>query len=286
MKIRNKYYPYPVLTQDDSGYIDSSFVTRLEQSMDGYDIKLKFNAELVNIELEDMLKDGDISIVYHIECPQTCYRNIINTSSFEEEIILSSGDINGVIEVCSFLVAQKDIYKYSNQKFNQDYRGFKFNIYKGCIIAVGNQFKIRINKIKDDLKNATSIFSVIPNMDDKENKMFVSLNTNKIVISLPEKNYQQYYNSQGNMEIQPVMHSMIILPALIYTLSELRLAGDQVYEYEVYRWFRSLKKACDKLGLSLDSNSLNNMDTLKVAQQLLDGPISKAIEYCSVGGEE
>ena len=79
------------------------------------------------------------------------------------------------------------------------------------------------------------------------------------------------------------MHSMIIVPALVYAFSELRITDD-LEGMEYYRWFRALKKACDGIGVNLDAEGLKTMDSFKVAQQLLNGPIAKAIEYSAMGG--
>ena len=200
-----------------------------------------------------------------------------------KDILLKDKDVNGIVQICSFVIAEKDIDKYTNESFAADYRGWKFNIEKGCILAIGNQYNVRINKIRDDLANTSSIFSIVPNADQTENNLLVDLGQQKIVISLPEKTYQQYYNIQGYIDIQPAMHSMIIVPALVYVFSELR-STENLEEMEYYRWYRSLKKACNGIGINIDEEGLKKMDLFKVAQQLLNSPISKAIEYSAMGG--
>lgn len=122
-------------------------------------------------------------------------------------------------------------------------------------MAIGNQYNVRINKIRDDLANTSSIFSIVPNTDQTENNLLVDLGQQKIIISLPEKMYQQYYNIQGYIDIQPAMHSMIIVPALVYVFSELRSA-ENLEEMEYYRWYRSLKKACNGIGINIDEDEL------------------------------
>lgn len=229
------------------------------------------------------IEQGEVVYAHHIECPQTCYRRVIKTKEKVKDILLKDKDVNGIVQICSFVIAEKDIDKYTNESFAADYRGWKFNIEKGCILAIGNQYNVRINKIRDDLANTSSIFSIVPNADQTENNLLVDLGQQKIVISLPEKTYQQYYNIQGYIDIQPAMHSMIIVPALVYVFSELR-STENLEEMEYYRWYRSLKKACNGIGINIDEEGLKKMDLFKVAQQLLNSPISKAIEYSAMGG--
>ena len=133
MQLRNKYYPYPVIMEDGEYYVDSSFTNDVEQVRDGYNIKLIFKAELRNDELVELLKDGIVEIVHHIECPQTCYRNIVRTRENKIEFLLKDSDVNGVVQVCSFLIAKRKIEKYTNTMFSSDYRGFKFDLEKGLL---------------------------------------------------------------------------------------------------------------------------------------------------------
>ena len=283
MQLRNRYYPYPVIVEGGDYYENSKFSSSVNQEMEGYDAKITITVELNDTLLLQKIEQGEVVYAHHIECPQTCYRRVIKTKEKVKDILLKDKDVNGIVQICSFVIAEKDIDKYTNESFAADYRGWKFNIEKGCILAIGNQYNVRINKIRDDLANTSSIFSIVPNADHTENNLLVDLGQQKIVISLPEKTYQQYYNIQGYIDIQPAMHSMIIVPAMVYVFSELR-STENLEEMEYYRWYRSLKKACNGIGINIDEEGLKKMDLFKVAQQLLNSPISKAIEYSAMGG--
>ena len=283
MQLRNRYYPYPVIVEGGDYYENSEFSSSVNQEMEGYDAKITITVELNDTLLLQKIEQGEVVYAHHIECPQTCYRRVIKTKEKVKDILLKDKDVNGIVQICSFVIAEKDIDKYTNESLAADYRGWKFNIEKGCILAIGNQYNVRINKIRDDLANTSSIFSIVPNADQTENNLLVDLGQQKIVISLPEKTYQQYYNIQGYIDIQPAMHSMIIVPALVYVFSELR-STENLEEMEYYRWYRSLKKACNGIGINIDEEGLKKMDLFKVAQQLLNSPISKAIEYSAMGG--
>lgn len=284
MQLRNKYYPYPVIIEGGEYYINSSFESDIVQEMDGYNIKLFLKTMLENDELNQMLRDGSVEIVHHIECPQTCYRSSVQTKDKIIEFLIKDSEVNGIVQVCTFLIAKNDIEKYTNSLFSSDYQGFKFDLEKGCIMAIGNQINLRINKIRDDLVNSSSIFSIVPNTDPVVSDIIIDLSKNKIIILLPEKTYGLYSNMQTYMEVQQVMHSMIIIPALMYTFSELKEAREQLYNYEENRWFRGLKKACAIINVTLDEAGLHNIDIYKTSQQLLNSPISKAVEYLMIGG--
>ncbi len=285
MQLRSKYYTYPVISEDVDSYVDSLFETDVEKEVVGYDIKFIFKVNLVNEQLEQMLREGKVVIVHHIECPQTCYRMIIQTKEYDIEKMIQDSKLNGNVQICTFLIANENIEKYSNGKFSADYRGFKFDIEKGCVMAIGNQINFNINKIKDDLANTSSIFSVVPNLESSVRYMQVELTNTKIVISLPEVAFGIYKNMSSILDAQKTMHSMIIIPALEYVFSELRNSKEQLYEFEDRRWYRSLCKACEKLGMPINEQTLSNVDILHISQLLIDNPIVEGLKIFA-GTEE
>lgn len=286
MQLRSKYYTYPVITEDADFYVDSAFSSDVEQILDGYNIRLKLKAQLVNPELEEMLKTEEVMFAHHIECTQTCFRKLILTNENIKECILRDGEINGLVQICSFLVANKDIEKYSNSLFAPDFRGFRFDIDRGCILAVGNQINLRINKIRDDLANTSSIFSIIPNRDETMTNIKVDTSGNKIVIVIPQETFSIYSNMSNSLDIQPVMHSMLIIPSLVYALTEVKEARSHLYDYEDYRWFRSLRKAAEKINVVFDETGLEHVEPFDLAQKLMDSPIPKAVQYLRGDNDE
>lgn len=286
MQLRSKYYTYPVITDDAEFYIDSHFTSDVEQVLDGYNVKLRLKADLVNPELEKMLKDQDVLFAHHIECTQTCFRKVVLTNESIKECLLKDNEVNGLVQICSFLVAAKDIDKYSNNLFAPEFRGFRFNIERGCVMAVGNQINLRINKIKDDLANTASIFSIIPNLDETITNVVVNTIGNKIVIVVPKETYSIYSNLSSSLDIQPVMHSMLIIPALVYALTEVKEARTHLYDFEDYRWYRSLRKAAEKMNINFDEETLANINPFECAQKLMDSPIPKGVNFLRGDNDE
>ncbi|ETJ21057.1 hypothetical protein Q604_UNBC18358G0003 [human gut metagenome] len=286
MQLRSKYFTYPVIIEGGDFYVESRFETDVEQRLDGYNIKLVFKAELINDELEKMLENGTVGIVHHIECPQTCLRETVVTKACTLEYTLKDGQVNGIVQICSFVVALNNIDKYSNSLFSNDYKGFKFDLEKGCIMAIGNQINLRIKKIRDDLANTASIFSIVPNMDSSVTELKINLTDSKIAVILPEKTFGVYSNMSTYLDVQPVMHSMIIIPALMQAFTELKESREQLYTYEDCRWFRSLRKTCSKMGVNLDAEGLASLDIFSISQKLLNTPIVKAVDYLGAGGDD
>jgi len=287
MHIKPKYYPYPVIGVDKDSYTDVEFTSAVNVIKEGYNVRFSFETFVNNDEIKAYINNSEMVYVFHIECPQTCFRTVVKTFDEKEELLISDSKINGIVQICSFIALEKDIISYSNSAFGSDYKGFKFDIDKGCIIAVGNETEFNISKVKDDLVNTSSIFTIVPNVDPNEICVKIDLSRKtKIAIVIPEKSCNIYRAMSNMLDIQAVMHSMLIIPALMCTFEELINSKDELYNFEDCRWFRSLRKTCKKFNVELDTNGIANLDPYLVSQQLLNTPLTKALEFLSDGSND
>ena len=289
MQIKNKYYPYPVIAAGNDSYEDATFTSDADYAMDAHNVKLILCAETDNQMLIEMIKSGSVKYAHHIECQQTCFRKLVLTDEKVHEEIIHESLLNGIVQICTFLMANEDLVGYANPNFAKDYRGIKFNLDKGCVMAIGSQVNITINKDKEDLSRTSSIFSIRRDHDPSHTELQVSTTGAKIVVLIPEKTCNQYLNLSNQAMFVPVLHSMVIMPALMQVLSELKEAAQQnvLYNYEELRWFRGLKKTAEKLQIKFDQDALTQINAFKTAQQFLDTPVVKALaNICSGEGED
>lgn len=288
MLIRHKYYPYPVVAKDSESYVDSEFFTDVTSIYEGYNVKFVLMANINNDGINELIKSGKAAFAFHFECPQTCFRKVIMTDDNQKEVLIHQKDLSGIVQICSVIVAVEDIKNYKNDKFSSDYKGIPFNISKGCVLAIGSQFSFDIQKDKDELESADSIFTIVPIKDDSAIALEIETSDRKkIVIRIPQLTYNRYKRMSNNLVLQPLMHSMIIIPALVEVFDELKYAGDNLYLYEDYRWFKSLNNTYKKLfGKSLDKEELSTLNSFKTAQLIMDSPIVKALDNLVVTEDE
>ena len=193
--------------------------------------------------------------------------------------------ISGRLQVCPFIVAKTEISEYVNPNFHEDYRGFKFTIEEGCVMAVGKQVNINVDKEINDLSNTPSVFSIIKNDDDLAMGMVVDLDNKKIVIRLPEREYKNYKSIKGQVLIQSVLNSLVVIPALTYVLEEVsKREPSERYEYSSYAWYRTIKKSlANKFSCDIDSDNFTDRNMLETAQKLINAPLSDALQTLSSG---
>lgn len=286
MEIRSKLYPYPVLSPDGDDYIGSSFVNEISVERDGYNIKLTLSSLLDNEELTALIIAGDAQYVYHVECAQTGFRTAIMTKDPVHTVSIPDEKLCGRLQICPFIVAVRDIQDYVNSAFNEDYRGFKFQIEAGCVMAVGEQANFDINKDREDLITAKSIFVITKNADESALEMDIDIFKTKITIKLPEKDHANFKNMSKVPEVQKNLNALIIIPALMLALTEVnaRDADDRFTTFSNYNWFKSVRKALkSKFGRDLDSDHFQPNEIVSYSQRLINSPLSGALDYLALG---
>lgn len=286
MEIRSKLYPYPVLSPDSDDYLASSFINDINVVRDGYNVKIILSSLLENKDLAELISKGAAQYVYHIECAQTGFRKAIMTKTPDYVFSLPDEKVCGRLQICPFIVAARDIPDYVNDSFNEDYRGFKFQIEAGCVMAVGEQANFDINKDRDDLISAKSIFVVTKNADETAMDMDIDVFKSKITIKLPEKDHANFKNMSRVPIVQKNLNALIIIPALMQALNEVnsRDADDRFTTFSSYNWYKSVRKALkNKFGRDLDSDHFQPNEIVAYSQRLINSPLSGALDYLALG---
>ena len=286
MEIKNRLYPHPVLRENNDDYINSSFEMDLSYERDIKRLKLNINFKLDNKTLEKMLLDEKVQYVVHIECPKTSYRKIITTTEKSLSENLKDENILGKIQVTSFIVVKESILNYENESFNSDYFGMKFNLEKGTILAIGDSYKIDVDKEKESLGNVPSIFTICKKMTTDETGINIEYNMNKIRIDLNISDYEKYTQLVSTSDqFIDVINSSLIFPTLIYVFEKLKNEFDEIEEND-YRWFKALKNIFEKYGYRFNQELFENETSLQLAQKILEFPFSKSLNALQFGLDE
>lgn len=285
MDIRRKLFPHPVLSSFTDDYEDSSFIVEIKVVEDINEIEFHFDITLNNDELDFLIEQDKAEFVFHIECSQTSFREIVKTSDKTKVKRIPESKINGRISICPFIIVEETIEDYTNISFNDDYEGLVFHIDRGGILAIGNQFNIDIIKETDDLAKIPSVFSILRRDTDEDLGMEIEIDGDKIKLWLHHEAFNNYKNIANIPVFQPILHSALILPALIYSFETLKYSG--IEEYESYRWFRAIEHTLNKSEIELNQELLENKPSYELAQKILSSPISRGLKaIMNMGMEE
>lgn len=284
MHIGKRLFPYPILNNDvlysqyktaNFSLLYSEIVTKEEYILDGIkcDLNSNFLKELINKEAA--------KIICIVECAETMYRRSFPLSCEPKKIIIPLTKLNGKVSVSAFVVATKDIEKYVSDDFLDDYEGYTFQIEKNDILAVDDGYVNRVDFNKDEDTKKSSIFIVIKDKTIKDETMTIEFDVDKIVVKLPEEQWNIYDKMKRIQKYQNLFFSILATPALSQALLSLKLTSDSVDQLKLdYRWFNSFAVAYKNVfGEELTDEIFEKMsDTNLIAQKLLNTPVTKAID--------
>lgn len=287
MDIKYKLYPHPVLTSTTDDYVGSTFNCKLDYKNGINEVIFNFEIEFDNDEILSLIENGKAEYLVHIECPKTFFRYTIKTTENKFNKSIADSKLNGKVNFCIFVVAKQDLTGYTNKNFNRDYCGMSFDIDKGSIMAIGGQYDCNIEKNSEELSKVQSIFTICRYQADNQNGMEIDIEGDKIAIKLSNESFQNYKLLSNMPTLQPVFHSMIVIPALIYTFETLK--REQIESYDNRRWLSAIRRTLKKRNIELTDQLLESTPSYEIAQKLLDLPIDRgltAITNINNDGEE
>ena len=281
MEIRNRLFPYPVLCEDTDDYVDGEFYVEAKLVEQGVnDIVVQFDMHLDNSGLQNLINIGKAEFVVHIECSNTAFRTVIKTFSNTEQYRIMNSRVNGDINLLGMIVSKEKIDHYTNPFLNEDYSDITLNIDKASILAYDNMNPIHIAKNYEELAEKDSIFSIVKEMriDQNERKpIWYRLDNDRIKIIVDEEVYASYIRYQGNSTMQPLMMSLLVMPALAYMLEVLRNEGWE--EHASDYWFIKIQKFYKIHGQDFVDDIILNEDKMisEAVQEMLQLPIGKTL---------
>lgn len=278
MNITKRLYTYPVLSEERDDYVDSIFDAEVQYKMNGVNnLQFDFDIEMNNKDLQSMILAGDAEYVIHIECANTSFRTAIHDilNHVSKEIPVER--INGRIEIIVLIVTKKDVSHFVNSNWDDDYRGLSFELSKGSILAYKNIPTIDIVKNYEEFNSASSIFKVYKRLTSEPKPMEIDLTTAQIGIGVGLQEYEIYSRFCDKEELQPILNSMMIFPALVYVFEELKQENG-IDNYSGRNWYVSLSKAYEKRGVHLEDELLNSDKTsVQLAQEAMELPLNAAL---------
>ena len=148
-------------------------------------------------------------------------------------------------------------------------------------MAVGRQINADIEKEIDDLSHVPSIFTIIKCLDPNQTYMNIDSDRNKITIELPIEDYENFALIHKEPSLQAALHSMVIVPALIYVFEEIRHTrhDDRYSNYNEQGWYRSLRKvlSSEKFNIDIESEDFNSQNMVALAQRVINEPLHEGL---------
>lgn len=254
MLLKNRLYPYPVITQfgDTTSYANAKFTLSYEKTEDDKndELILKFKYELDQPTLCKLVVEQKCSVKLLINCSATCFRKTYDFLSTEMEITFKRKEFLDKVEISAFIVADESIEDFAPEDLKGRMAGHSYYIEEHDILGIDEAAPITVEYNPKDAKNIESIFSVRRDTNQTE-LLRIDLGTNpkKIIIHVPSVVYDLYYNSKDNVEeTGAVYHTLLLLNPLTQVLTIIKHGDFEDLESieDEYRWFKSIEVSFKK----------------------------------------
>lgn len=260
MRYNNRHFPHPVLGIEDD--IMGEFSAELTFKSDKENITLIPTFRLNEQSIQNLIDNDKAYFLIQVYCSGTMYRQVFKSkSSLPEPLKISSLKLRGEVEVHFFVCAVNDIDNFFSANFNSEYNSTKFSIQKSDLLAYGGKAKFTANKSSEELRSVSALIR-IKNSQKSNHPMWNEYDGEKIEIMLCEEDYGNYQVVLKNKVFHNLLHSSIVLPALIDALYYIDLP--EAKEFDKKRWYKELKR--------IKSDSKKDHDCFKIAQNILEQP--------------
>ncbi|MDE7263606.1 MAG: hypothetical protein K2N64_02975 [Anaeroplasmataceae bacterium] len=283
MRVGKRLFPYPVLNNNKlySQYKNATLSLEYDEVVtEEYLILDNIHCNIDSSYIKNLLFEGYAEAVCVVECTQTMLRNHYVITDKMNDIRIPLMDINGKVDISLFIVAKKDIPTFKCNDFLDEYSDYEFYIEKNDIIGVDDGFTSRIEFNEEDDMEKSSIFLVIKDTNIMDQSMRIELADDKIIISLPQEQWNEYDRTKRIRKFQNLYFSIIAVPALSYALSEMQRLGESIDNIRIEKkWFNSFCIAYkNRKSEELTDEYFMQMNPYFEAQRLLNYPVTKALD--------
>jgi len=272
MRINSLSLPHPVLGIHDD--VEGTYETELSVQLTQESVTLAIKHKLNNEGISGMISSGLALFCIEVNCPKTFYRNIFFTENHQHSLTIPANLLLDKVSLDFFVVTSVDIRDYYLAGVHEDYKGYKFNLSKGDVIAYGSSASFIAEKSWLALRTVSS-FMDIQKYDEKNGPIKIDLSSDKIIVKMSESDYERYRSTWNKQYFGQIFHSAIVLPALIYALSQMfeDRNGDS---YGDRKWREMLDHRI-KNDEVLRNIRADQGNVVQIAQILLDNPMDRTL---------
>ena len=130
MKYNDISLPYPVLGVNDDVYplLEDDCIQMSDPQKDSNEYTFKVVLSQKNEKITELIADGKAEYACEVTCKDTFLRRCFCSEKPVFNIVLSRREVNGRINFNCFIAVKEPILGYTNKGFNEDYKGFTFDL--------------------------------------------------------------------------------------------------------------------------------------------------------------
>lgn len=278
MQISARQFPHPVLSKFSDDVIKCEFQTSLKYTILKTSFRFEISCSLSNKDLRLLIDQKKACYAVHFECGSTRYRSIIKSYEETFSIDIPADELKNKVQVNAFIIATENIDNYSSAYFHPDYESISFVIFKGDILAVDDGRVITVNKDIDPFRSITSIFRVGRDPLLNDAAMDVIFDSRFIQIKLSPTAHDNYMALHRSKSIPTTLASLVVIPALVKVLEEVKNSKNPAEDFGDRRWFHVLSKKLELININISDPETFPDSSVLLAQKLIGNPLESALK--------
>lgn len=269
MTIKYRSYFHPVLSKFSNDYGDEChFEVKFEpilvpQNLDQA-IHLKYDVDLRNAALRDLLMDGRALLAFVVHCSQTMFRSFTSTSDLSGTLELPVGSCVGAITVQPILLTAEQ-GAYQLEGIHSDYHPTKiFQLEKGSVLALA---EVEVIEIEFARRAFQSMIMLELDSTQKDEEYAIYVESSRITVLMGPKVHDAWNRKITDQRFNPFLYAGILKDCLVEALYYMAKASPE----ELPLWAAQMESRLERIGVrtEIDSEEFNEVN--KIALRLLEG---------------
>ena len=279
MRLNNISFPHPVLGISDDVFplLDDYAISIDDPIAVGGDYEFAVHLKQCNDTISELISSGKAEYVCEVDCQRTYMRKCYHGQDADIKVRFGQKDVCGRVEFNTFVTARES-FIYTNDNFNEDYKGYSFQLEPGDVIVAFPPAHYNVS-LKYDKLYAVGSFMQMVDGGASTTETWFNLDGDKIDIMLPHDMYEQYGLINNETDFMEIIHSSIVFNALVYAMY---FIGQDEYKDKLWaEAIRTRLQTDDELiAMNLDVESTK--DAYKIAQAMLKNPYGRLFNRLNI----
>lgn len=249
MSSLSRTYFHPVLSKENRDFIDDSefsveLKARLVQNKKEDNLSIDYLARFHSPGIAPYISKGVAKMFLDVYSKETLFRTLVSLDELEGTIEFQPGEVLGLLEVQSLIIATKKIQEYTPKGINSEYGDNKFEIEAGSVLAIGEKVVLPVSFKRVKLE---SIIRVQKSDDIDQDSYSINLESNIITILMGSSYHALWDIMRSDYSVKPYLYLSVYKDTFVEALSLLHKSED----VEEYEWAQALIAKCAMNGIEI-----------------------------------
>ena len=247
MQSNLKAFPYPVLGHEDD-YVDSEFQSTVDTHTElvdgGEKVVLDYSFLISSPEIQLLIRQKKARFAIDVQCSETLFRQVYQCDA-RGSISFEIGQLYGKVSFSPIVVAVEPVMDFLAEDMNDEYRGAKFELRQGDVIAIDDP---QVRYIEFDKLQFESLVKVQTSADIPEDTYRFDLSGDMIIILMGKK-FRLVWDMYRDVKEKSPFLAMSVYKDCIHAALDYSL---NVEDSEGQKWARALRLKLQTIGRKIN----------------------------------